>query len=119
MKKDLKKYSQNLKKNTTQSENYLWYFLRNRRLKKYKFRRQYVIPPYIVDFVCLKKKIIIELDGGQHNHNKHQTYDEKRTEFLKSAGYQVIRFWNEEIFKNPDEVLGVIFDNLENKKPQG
>ena len=76
-----------LRKDSTHAENYLWYLLRSRRLSKYKFRRQYVINPYIVDFICLHKKLIIELDGGQHA--EAQYYDDKRTTFLELKGYKV------------------------------
>ena len=84
-----------LRKKSTEAENYLWYFLRKRNFNGFKFRRQYVIGHYIVDFICIRKKLIIELDGGQHS--QAICYDERRTTFLESKGYIVLRFWNNEI----------------------
>ena len=78
-----------LRKNHTAAEARLWSLLRDRGLCRYKFRRQYTIHPYIVDFICLWKKIIIELDGGQHA--EAQIYDQKRTAFLESKGYRDIK----------------------------
>src|SRR5277367_6490243 len=97
-----------LRKNSTDAENHLWYFLRSRHFQGFKFRRQYVIEHYIVDFICIKKKLIIEIDGGQHT--QALEYDTKRTAFLEAKGYTVLRFWNNDIFSNIDEVLTVILD---------
>ncbi len=69
----------------------------------FKFRRQVVIEPYIVDFVCLEAKLIIEVDGGQHA--GRMIYDARRTVSLESKGYQVVRFWNHELLGNLDSVL--------------
>jgi very-short-patch-repair endonuclease len=104
-----------LRTNTTDAEKHLWYFLRARRLKGFKFRRQHLIYPYIVDFVCIEKKLIIELDGGQHAENF--SYDEKRSLFLKSKGYRVIRFWNTEVFTETEGVLMLILRALQDKSP--
>jgi very-short-patch-repair endonuclease len=100
-----------LRKNTTEAESHLWHYLRAKRLNGYKFRRQHLIHPYVVDFVCLNKKLIVECDGGQHLEQK--TYDEKRSEFLKAKGYSVIRFWNNTVLKETPLVLDIIFDALE------
>ncbi|OGE87973.1 MAG: hypothetical protein A3J07_02205 [Candidatus Doudnabacteria bacterium RIFCSPLOWO2_02_FULL_49_13] len=104
--------SRSLRKNQTPWENKLWYNLRAKRFKGYRFRRQFVIGYYIVDFCCFEKKLIIELDGGQHNEEQTQLNDKERTEFLKSQGFKVIRFWNNDIQKNLPEVLETILDNL-------
>ncbi len=104
-----------LRKNSTDAENKLWYFLRNRNFNKLKFRRQYVIGQYIVDFICIRRKLIIELDGGQHAQNS--CYDERRTAFLESKGYTVLRFWNNEVFIEIEGVLSTILDKL-NKNVQ-
>jgi very-short-patch-repair endonuclease len=106
----MKGRAQELRKNSTDAENHLWYFLRDRRLNGYKFKRQYVVEPYIIDFICQKKKLIIELDGGQHveAHN----YDENRTVFLKMKGYKVLRFWNDEVFKETESILTEILNAL-------
>ena len=93
-----------LRNNMTKQEQVLWSILRNRCFYGYRFLRQYPIGNYIVDFVCRSEKIIIEIDGGQHNEPEAIEYDKKRTEFLESKGYRVIRFWNNDIDKN---LLGV------------
>jgi len=76
----------------------------------YKFRRQVVIEPYIVDFVCLEARLIVEADGGQHLEQLDS--DTKRTIFLESLGYKVIRFWNHEILRNTETVLEQIHSHL-------
>ena len=108
------KYSKarELRQNSTPQEIMLWTLLRNRQYKNYKFRRQYPIGNYIVDFICREKRLIIELDGGQHNEPNNIEYDKERTEFLKSKGYKVIRFWNNEIDENIDEVVNKITEYL-------
>ena len=74
-----------------------------------KFRRQQAIGNYIVDFICLEKKLIIEADGGQHLENPD---DIRRTHWLESRGYRVLRFWNNQIFNETGAVLKVIWDAL-------
>ena len=92
--------SRELRKNMTPQERKLWSILRNRQFFNYRFRRQFPIGQYIVDFICREKKIIIEIDGGQHNEQQNIEYDNNRTKYLNSEGYKVIRFWNNEIDKN-------------------
>ncbi len=99
------------------AERLLWQHLRAHRLHGYKFRRQVVIEPYIVDFVCLEARLIIEADGGQHT--ERQNYDEQRTKKLESMGYKVIRFWNHEVLNRIDDVLGVILDALTDGSREG
>ena len=96
--------ARNLRKNMTKQERILWTFLRKKNINNLKFRRQYPIGNYIVDFICNEKKLIIEIDGGQHNENKNITYDQERTKYLESKGYKVIRFWNNDIDNNIEEV---------------
>ncbi len=103
--------AKNLRKNMTDAENCLWYYLRDRRLCGYKFIRQCVIDKYIVDFICRSRKLIIELDGGQHA--EAIEYDEKRTKFLEREGYHVLRIWNHEVFENIEGVLEGILCELE------
>jgi crossover junction endodeoxyribonuclease RuvC len=93
--------ARNLRKNQTDAEQILWLQLRNRRLLNYKFRRQFAIEPYIVDFVCLELKLIIELDGSQHS----EQADTERTVFLNQLGFRVVRFWNHDLFNNLEAVL--------------
>jgi very-short-patch-repair endonuclease len=88
---------------STDAEHALWRHLRASRLAKLKFRRQFPISDYVVDFICLEKKVIIELDGGQHREN--QTVDERRTAVLARSGFRVLRFWNDDVLKRVEEVL--------------
>ena len=104
--KNLKERARALRKNQTNPENKLWHALRNRRFLNYKFRRQRLIGPYIADFVCLKHRLIIELDGFQHLNN--QEYDAIRTEYLEAGGYHVLRFWNNQVLTELDLVLEAI-----------
>ena len=96
-----KHLARNLRKNQTDAEQILWLQLKNRRLLNHKFRRQFAIKPYIVDFVCLELKLIIELDGSQHS----EQVDNDRSRFLNRQGFKVIRFWNHDLFKNLEAVL--------------
>ena len=99
-----------LRKTQTPWEDQLWYLLRNRRFKEYKFRRQYPIGNYIVDFICIKRKIVIELDGSGHLQSK--SYDAQRDNFLRGSGYQIIRFWNNELESNLEGVSNKIYEML-------
>ena len=85
------------------AERMLWRHLRARRLAGFKFRRQEVIGPYIVDLVCFHARLIIEADGGQHA--EQQVYDQQRSAALAAKGYRVLRFWNNEILNDIDGVL--------------
>lgn len=104
--------SKTLKKQMTDAERLLWYYLRGR--KDYSFRKQAPIGNYIVDFLCVKKKLIIELDGAQHGDITHQLHDRERDNFLMAQGYRILRFWNDEVFKNMDNVLDAISLYLNN-----
>ena len=106
--------ARNLRKNQTDAEQVLWLQLRNRRFLNYKFRRQFAIDPYIVDFVCLELKLIIELDGSQHI--EQNELDTKRTLFLKQRNFKVIRFWNNDLFIQIDGVLETIRLAVEEQK---
>jgi very-short-patch-repair endonuclease len=96
----------------TDAEKALWMKLRNRQLEGVKFRRQHPIGSYIVDFSSLERKLIIEIDGGQHNEGKIKEADEERTIRLKERGYRVMRFWNNEILTNLEGVLERIREAL-------
>ena len=100
---DLLPRARKLRKNQTDAEKILWNKLRNRQIDGYKFRRQVPVGAYIVDFICMSVKLIIELDGGQHA--EQQDYDQKRTAYLETKSIQVIRFWNNDILTNVDGVL--------------
>ncbi len=98
-----------LRNNSTVHERILWSYLRGRNLG-YKFQRQHSIGPYITDFYCAQKRLVIELDGHQHIENKE--YDLERTNYLESLKYKVLRFWNDEINNNMEGVILKIRNNL-------
>lgn len=89
-----------LRRNQTTQEYKVWQLLRNSQFRNLKFRRQYPIGDYIVDFICKEKKLIIEIDGGQHNKTEIIVIDEERTRYLESKGYKILRFWNNDIDNN-------------------
>ena len=102
-------FAKKLRREMTDVEKKLWSALRDRRFEKYKFRRQVPIGNYIVDFVCQERKVIVELDGSQHEGSQ---YDVRRDEWLKSVGYHVLRFWNNAINSALDGTLLAILDAL-------
>lgn len=112
-KDDKTEVARNLRKNSTKQEAKLWNLLRNRQIKNCKFKRQYPIGNYIVDFVCKEKWVIIEIDGGQHNIKEKQIYDDNRTKYLESRGFKVLRFWNNDIDKNIKGVYDEILKSLD------
>ncbi len=95
-----------LRRNPTEAERALWRHLRLRQMDGKKFRRQQPIGRYIVDFVCLDKKVIIELDGGQHA--ERVSSDAERTALLQAQGFRVLRFWNHEVLGNIEGVTEAI-----------
>ena len=107
----LKDYAKKNKQFATEAECLIWQYLRNNRLGV-KFNRQYVIYDYIVDFVCLEKQLIIEVDGGYHSEYEQIQKDEQRTEKLEALEFSVIRFTNEDIFSNIEDVLHKIKELL-------
>lgn len=108
-----------LRQNSTEAEKYLWSRLKRKQFLGLKFRRQQVIENYIVDFLCFEKRIIIELDGGQHADNPK---DLDRTSVLESKGFLVIRYWNNDVSNNMEGVLeemtAIIHPHL-NPPPEG
>ena len=105
--------ARNLRKGSTVAERTLWKLLRDRRLAGWKFRRQTPIGSYIVDFVCFEKRLVIELDGGQHQ--GQESYDEERTNLLQSQGFRVVRFWNSQILGAPDSVQTAVLSALQSE----
>lgn len=101
-----------LRKQSTPMEIKIWNRLRSRRFMGLKFRRQCPLGLYIVDFVCIEKMLIIEIDGGQHNEEKQHEYDKRRTKFLNDLGYTVLRFWNNEILLQFDAVMDQIYQQV-------
>lgn len=92
-----------LRKNQTRAEARLWTVLRNRQLCGLKFRRQVSFGPYIADFICHQKKLVVEVDGGQHA--SRSPHDSARAAWFEEQGYRVVRFWNNEVLENLDGVL--------------
>ena len=107
--------ARSLRQTQTDAEGLLWHFLRNKQLGGYKFRRQQPIGPYIADFACLSRKLLVELDGGQHA--ERCVDDEKRDAFLQERGYRVLRFWNREVSRNCFGVLERIYEALQSPPP--
>jgi len=97
--------ARNLRQRQTNAEKKLWYFLQNKNLDGMKFRRQQPIGNYIVDFVCFERKLIVELDGSQHIDERIKIADNRRTSWLESEGFIVLRFWDNEILENTVGVL--------------
>lgn len=106
----MKQRARKLRQQQTDSENILWQKLRNRQLNGFKFRRQFILEPYIVDFICLDAKLIIEIDGSQHL--EQQDYDSQRTLFLNSLGYTVNRYWNNDVINNTEAILEDILNSI-------
>jgi len=113
LKARFKDRARTLRRNSTDAEQRLWYFLHDRRLLGHKFVRQQPVAGYIADFACREADLIVELDGGQH---ADSVYDIERTRMLAAHGYAVLRFWNNDVLANTDGVLGEIVAYL-NKAP--
>jgi len=103
-----KQFRKRLRNSATPQETVLWSRLRSKQLG-YKFRRQHSIGKYIVDFYCLEKRLIIELDGSQHIDSE---YDKERDKYLNSLGFKVLRFWDNDVDNNLEGVLLKILENL-------
>jgi len=99
----VKPFAKTLRKQQTEAEKKLLLHLRDRRFEGLKFRRQHPIGPFVTDFCCIEKSIILEIDGSQHLENK--SYDDKRTEYLIQNGFKVIRFWDHDVLNKCDAVL--------------
>ena len=96
----------------TDAERKLWFLLRDRRLDGIKFRRQVPLGPYILDFVCFERGLVVEVDGGQHAQSKS---DVTRDAYLRAEGFRTVRYWNTDVLKNPDGVLTDLLAQLEAK----
>ena len=109
-------YARGLRRRQTDAERRLWARLRDRRLFGVKFVRQMPVGPYVVDFCCRERKLIVELDGGQHA--AQAAYDARRTVFLVEQGYRVLRFWDNEALGNRDGVLQRVAEALGSPSPR-
>jgi very-short-patch-repair endonuclease len=105
----LKDRARAMRREPTEVERRIWRVLRGRPLGEFKFRRQETIGPYIVDFVCYERRLVIELDGSQH---ADSAYDERRDGWFRERGYTVLRFWNTEVMSNPGGVLHAVATRL-------
>ena len=101
------KLARELRKNMTDTERLLWSKLRGKQFGGFKFRKQAPIGRFIVDFVCFDRKVVVELDGDQHAAAVED--DKKRTEWLNSQGFRVLRFWNHELIEDADMVMEAIW----------
>ncbi|MNG53407.1 hypothetical protein D3C81_963910 [compost metagenome] len=110
MKRKSTPVSRRLRANMSNAEKTVWLRLRDRRFYGLKFRRQFPIGPYFVDFVCWQRKLVIELDGGQHM--EQVSYDTRRSHFLVSRGFTVLRFWNDEVLNHWEGVAEIIMQYL-------
>jgi len=110
-KKQLTTIARNNRLRATPAERELWRILRNRGMGGFKFVRQLPIPPYIVDFCCRERKVIVELDGGGHIEKQKQ--DQDREVYLESQGYRVIRFSNDQVLKDLNQVYEKLLEELE------
>ena len=108
----LKKYAFEMRNKPTDAEKVLWQALSGKKLENFKFRRQHIIGDYIADFICLKHNLIVEVDGSIHQLPENQVSDAERTKWLLSEGYKVIRFTNNEVFTNLENVLNEIINVL-------
>ena len=115
MKKDLTNIARGLRENATEAEKVLWQRLSRRQIEGFKFRRQQPIGQYVPDFVNFKKKLIIELDGGQHKIQKDE--DKKRDDWFEERGFKVLRFWNNDVFENLEGILEVVREKLLSPSP--
>jgi very-short-patch-repair endonuclease len=112
---DTGEIARRLRRDMTEAEKVMWRILRARQLAGYKFRRQEPIGRYVVDFVCFSPRIVIEIDGGQHN--EVTSYEERRSRFLEREGFMVLRFWNNEVLENREGVCERIVEVLSRITP--
>ena len=115
--KGLTGIAKRLRKHSTDTERYLWRHLRDRQMEGFKFRRQQVVGRYVVDFVNFEKKVVVGLDGGQHVIDRG---DQIRDEWLRAEGYRVLRFWDNQVFRNIEEIIrDVLLTPHPDPLPQG
>src|SRR5690348_6100409 len=112
--RELRDRAREMRANPTPAERRLWAMLRDRRMPSFKFKRQHVIAPYIVDFACLERSLIIEADGGQHSDKES---DRRRDAYLRRKGYRVLRFWNNDVIENTSGVFELIYAELHTPHP--
>ena len=109
------KLAQKLRCEATEVEKILWSYLRHKSLNGLRFRRQHPMGPFIVDFVCLKARVVIELDGSQHLEQEQK--DRERDEWLSKQGYKVLRFYNNDFLQQREEVVEIIVEECVKRHP--
>ena len=107
--------ARSLRSDMTDVERLLWRTIRSKQVNACRFRRQHPIGPYIADFACIERRLVVELDGGQHQ--EQNARDEQRTVFLQTQGWQVLRFWNNGVLNNLDGDLSTIVEHLNHAPP--
>jgi very-short-patch-repair endonuclease len=107
-----RKNARGMRRVATDAERKLWFLLRDRRLDGIKFRRQVLLGPYILDFVCFERRLVVEVDGGQHADSQA---DKVRDARLQAEGFRVVRYWNTDVLRNSDGVLADLLVQLEAK----
>jgi very-short-patch-repair endonuclease len=114
VRRTISRHAAPLRRSATDAEQALWLQLRGRRLGGHKFRRQWTLASYIVDFCCLEQRLIVEVDGGQHRPER----DRRRTEALEQMGFRILRFWNHDVLTNMDGVLLNIADAIRGEEKE-
>jgi very-short-patch-repair endonuclease len=104
--------ARHLRREMSDEERILWMLLRDRRFAEFKFRRQVPLGDYVADFVCLQRKLVLELDGAQHAEPEQAAFDAKRTAYLEAAGFRVARLWCGDLFKDREGAMQLIWDAL-------
>jgi very-short-patch-repair endonuclease len=112
--RELRDRARAMRADPTPAERRLWSMFRDRRMPAAKFRRQHVVAPYIVDFVCIERLLIIEADGGQHAESDS---DRRRDAYLERLGFRILRFWNNDVRDNPSGVFEMIYAALHTPHP--
>ena len=113
MSREHRDFARDLRRAPTDAEQHVWSKLRRRQLGGHRFRRQHPLGKYTVDFVCLERRLIVELDGGQHGEAGQMEHDRERDQWLKGDGFRVLRFWNHQVFEEWDDVAEEIWRCLE------
>jgi very-short-patch-repair endonuclease len=116
---EMRNRAKKLRRDQTDTERFVWSKLRDRRFDGYKFRRQVVLGNYIVDFVCLERRLITDLDGGQHGEPGNQVQDAQRDLWLRSQGFRVLRSWNHEVLAEWNGIDEIIWTELQKVVPDG
>ena len=108
VRRQISQHASQLRRDRTEAEEKFWQAVRNRQIDGFKFRFQHSLLPYNADFACIEAMLIVEIDGGQHSEER----DARRTAFLESEGFEVIRFWNNDVLGNLDGVIHVVRETL-------